>query len=234
MAADPLPSHAQSASKMSAAATAFVETLHADQHKTTVLPLRGDERTTWSNLPIIMVHPEGMLIADMSDDQRLAFHDLLRASMSSQGYGKAAGIMRLEDILYEMEMEALENDPESRNDPFRQAFVATRSSGNYAFAIFGDPANEDWGWKLAGHHFAVNFTVSDGRVGFTPMFLGSNPTTIEAGPYAGWMAMPHEGRRGIDLMLSLTEVQQKAATCVHLLTNTSAMSISTVQVRNSH
>jgi hypothetical protein len=217
MAADPLPSHAQSASKMSAAATAFVETLHADQHKTTVLPLRGDERTTWSNLPIIMVHPEGMLIADMSDDQRLAFHDLLRASMSSQGYGKAAGIMRLEDILYEMEMEALENDPESRNDPFRQAFVATRSSGNYAFAIFGDPANEDWGWKLAGHHFAVNFTVSDGRVGFTPMFLGSNPTTIEAGPYAGWMAMPHEGRRGIDLMLSLTEVQQKAATIADMV-----------------
>lgn len=212
LADDSLVSHAQSASRMTAAATAFIETLRAEQRKATILPLKGDERTTWSNLPIIMVHPEGILVGDMNDDQRRALHDLLRASMSSQGYAKASGIMRLDDLLYQIESAALENDEESRNDPFRRAFVATRGSGNYAFAIFGDPANGDWGWKIAGHHFAANFTVSDGRVSFTPMFVGSNPTMIESGPYAGWMAMPHEARRGIDLMMSLTDAQQKAAT----------------------
>jgi len=211
LAADPLPSHAQSASKMTAAAGAFIETLDKNQRGATVLPLLGDERTTWSNLPIIMVSPKGMLVGDMNDDQRMALHDLLRASMSSQGYGKTTGIMRLDDILYEIDSARLKTDPEWQDDPFRKAFVATRSSGNYAFAIFGEPASGDWGWKLAGHHIAVNFTVSDGRVGFTPMFVGSSPTTIEAGPYAGWMAMPHEAGRGIDLMMSLTDAQQNAA-----------------------
>ena len=212
VAAESLPSHAQSASHMTSAANALIATLDADQREATVLPLLVDERTTWSNLPIIMVSPKGILVGDMNDDQRLALHDLLRASMSSQGYGKAAGIMRLDDILYEIDSARLKNDPAWRDDPFRQAFVTTRSSGNYAVAIFGDPAEGDWGWKLAGHHFAVNFTVSDGRVGFTPMFVGSSPSTIETGPYAGWMALPHEARRGIDLMVSLTGAQQKAAT----------------------
>ena len=208
----PLPSHAQSAGKMTAAATTFIATLNTSQRESTVLPLLLDERTNWSNLPIIMVSPDGMLVGDMNDDQRMALHELLRASMSSQGYAKASGIMRLDDILHELDSARLANDPEWRNDPYRKAFVATRSSGNYAFAIFGKPERGDWGWKLAGHHFAVNFTVSDGRVGFTPMFVGSNPTTIEAGPYAGWMAMPHEASRGIDLMLSLNNAQQKVAT----------------------
>jgi hypothetical protein len=211
LAAESLPVHAQSATQMTAAARAFIATLDESQRNSAVMPLRGDERTTWSNLPIIMVSPKGILIGDMNDDQRSALHDLLRASMSSQGYGKASGIMRLDDMLHEIEADGLANDPESRNDPFRQAFVATRGSGNYAVAIFGEPASGDWGWKLAGHHFAVNFTVADGQVGFTPMFVGSNPTTIEAGPYAGWMAMPHEASRGIDLMLSLTDAQQQAA-----------------------
>jgi hypothetical protein len=211
-AAESLPSHAQSASHMTSAAKAFIATLDADQLESTVLPLLADERTKWSNLPIIMVSPKGILVGDMNDDQRMALHELLRASMSSQGYAKAAGIMWLDDVLYDIESERLKNDPEWRDDPFRQTFVKTRSSGNYAFAIFGDPSGGDWGWKLAGHHFAVNFTVSDGHVGFTPMFVGSNPTTIEAGPYAGWMALPHEASRGIDLMMSLTDAQQKAAT----------------------
>jgi hypothetical protein len=132
LAADSLPSHAQSASHMTAAAKALIATLDTDQRESTVLPLLVDERTTWSNLPIIMVSPKGILVGDMNDDQRLALHDLLRASMSSQGYGKAAGIMRLDDLLYEIDSARLVNDPEWRDDPFRKAFVTTRSSGNYA------------------------------------------------------------------------------------------------------
>jgi hypothetical protein len=100
---------------------------------------------------------------------------------------------------------------ESSNDPIRKAFIATRSSGNYAVAIFGEPGVGNWGWRLAGHHAAVSFTVSDGQVGFTPTFLGSSPMKIESGRYAGWMALPHEGSRGIELMQSLTEQQRQTA-----------------------
>ena len=206
-----LPVSAQSASQMTSAAEAFIATLSEDQRKSTVLPLHVDERATWSNLPIIMVQPDGLLIGDMNDGQRLALHDLLRASMSSQGYAKISAIMRLDDLLYDIERAKMENDPERRNDPRRRKLLETRSSGNYAVSLFGEPANGDWGWKLAGHHAAVNFTVADGRVGFTPMFVGSNPSKVGAGPYAGWTAMPHEASRGIELMQSLTDKQQNVA-----------------------
>ncbi len=211
LAADSLPAHAQSATQMTSAAKAFIATLDEGQRDSTVLPLHVDERATWSNLPIIMVQPDGLLVGDMNDDQRLALHDLLRASMSSQGYAKISSIMRLDDILYDIESARIENDPEWRNNPRRREFVNTRSSGNYAVAVFGEPGDGDWGWKLAGHHGAVNFTAADGRVGFTPMFVGSNPATIDTGPYAGWMALPHEASRGIEFMQSLSDTQQSVA-----------------------
>ena len=205
LAADSLPSHAQSATQMTVAVNAFVATLDEKQRESVVQSLLIDERTTWSNLPISMVLPDGILAGNLNDHQRSALHSLLRASMSSQGYAKAAGIMRLDDLLYDIESERFADNPR------RMAFVENRSSGNYAVAVFGDPDSQNWGWKLAGHHFAVNFTVADGRVGFTPMFVGSSPTTVEAGPYAGWMPLPHEASRGIEFMMSLTDTQQKVA-----------------------
>jgi len=193
---------------MSEAASAFVATLTEDQAGATVFPLSADARATWSNLPIVMVRPDGLLVGTLSDGQRRALHDLLRASMSSQGYAKFTNIMRLDDLLYELESAELEKNP----NPRRRSFVETRSSGNYAVAVYGKPGNGDWGWKLAGHHAAVNFTVAGGQVGFTPTFLGSSPMALDEGRYAGYSALPHEGTRGIELMLSLNDSQQKAAT----------------------
>ncbi len=211
-AADTLPEHAQSSTQMTTAAMAFIATLDEEQIESTVFDLEGDDRAMWSNLPIIMVQPDGLLIGDMSDEQRSALHDLLRASMSSQGYAKFTGIMQLDDLLHDFEASELEKRTDLEDKTYRAAFVATRSSGNYAASVFGNPASGDWGWKLAGHHAAVNFTISDGRVGFTPTFLGSSPMSVDTGPYAGWMALPHEGSRGVDFMLSLTDAQQRAAT----------------------
>lgn len=199
----------QSARQMEEAANAFIATLDGEQRKTAAFPIDDSGRTTWSNLPVIMVRPGGLLIADMNDKQRIAVHDLLRASMSSQGYAKFAGIMRLEDQAHLDEMAQLmeASDP----DPFRLAFAKAYDSLNYAVSIFGDPGSQNWGWKIAGHHAASNFTVSKGRVGFTPTFLGSNPMLVKSGKYAGWMTLPQEGARGLELMLSLDKKQQEAA-----------------------
>jgi len=210
--AEPPPGHAQSAVQMTMAAQDFIASLGDKQRTTTVFPLDANERGTWSNLPIIMVEPNGLLIGDMDDGQRMATHELLRASLSSQGYAKFTGVMQLDDLLHEIETEQLNNTPEDQRDPYREAFIETRSSGNYVVAIFGRPGAGDWGWRLAGHHAAISFTVSDGRVGFTPTFLGSSPMTVDSGPYAGWRALPYEGDRGIEFMQSLTSQQQKAAT----------------------
>lgn len=208
---DNLPDRARSASQMSLAGREFVQTLDAKQHAAVVFDLKIDERATWSNLPINMVRPSGLLIRDMTDVQRAALHDLLRASMSSQGYAKITGIMRLDDLLYDIETATLDAGPDNDETRRRRGFVETRSSGNYAVGVFGDPAGDDWGWKIAGHHGAANFTVSDGRVAFTPTFVGSSPLTVQEGKYAGWTVLSHEGSRGVELMESLSAVQQQAA-----------------------
>ncbi len=209
---DSLPDHAATSAQMTGAAKMFVATLDSAQHEGTVFDIEDDGRATWSNLPINMVQPNGMLVGEMSDEQRAALHKLLRASMSSQGYAKFTGIMRLDDLLHDIAVEQLESEPDMQSDPFRRSMVAARGSGNYAVAIFGEPGAGDWGWKLAGHHAAVNFTVSDGSVGFTPTFLGSSPMAVDTGPYAGWMALPHEGSRGVEFMRALTDAQQATAT----------------------
>lgn len=198
-------------SQMAEAANTFIATLDDTSRDSALFSLSSDERATWSNLPIVMVEPRGLLIGDMNDKQRKAVHALLRASMSSQGYAKVAGVMWLDDVLRDIEQPSIDNEPAAAKDPYRRAIVDSRSSGNYAVAIFGDPGNGDWGWKLAGHHLAVNFTVAEGRVGFTPIFLGSNPMAIESGRYAGRMVLPHEGQRGINLMQSLSKAQQQTA-----------------------
>src|SRR4028118_1743981 len=45
--------------------------------------------------------PEGspILVATLTAPQRIAFHEMLMAAMSSQGYAKSAAIMWLDDIL---------------------------------------------------------------------------------------------------------------------------------------
>ncbi len=200
-----------SANQMATAATTLAESLDDSQREVALLPLDTDERASWSNLPIVMFEPSGLLIRDMSDEQRKATHALLRASLSSQGYAKVAGVMWLDDVLGEIEQLSIDNETGASNTRYRQAMADSRSSGNYAVAIFGDPGDGNWGWKLAGHHLAVNFTVSGDRVGFTPTFLGSSPMAIDSGRYSGRMVLSHEGERGIQLMQSLSESQQQSA-----------------------
>ena len=196
---------------MAEAAIRFVALLDDKQKGSALFSLDTDERATWSNLPIVMFEPSGLLIRDMNDEQRKATHALLRASMSSQGYAKVAGVMWLDDVLGEIEQSSIANESAAANYPYRKAMADSRGSGNYAVAIFGNPGDGDWGWKLAGHHLGVNFTVSGDRIGFTPTFLGSSPMAIESGRYSGRMVLSHEGQRGIDLMQSLSESQQRTA-----------------------
>lgn len=203
---------AGNADDIAAAAQSFLDTLDTEQRKLVSLPMDTKDRAKWSNLPIIMVRPAGVLVGDMSDTQKRAAHALMRATMSSQGYAKFAGIMLLEDLLHKMESQRLAKGPPPENAAMARAFVATRDFGNYAIAVFGTPGDPNWGWKIAGHHAAANFTISDGRVAFTPTFLGSSPREVESGRYAGIMALAHEGARGIALMESLDTAQREKAT----------------------
>lgn len=201
----------RSSAQMAGAARDLLATLEPKQREAVRFPLDAAERANWSNLPIMIVAPSGLLLKDMSDAQRKAVQALLRASMSSQGYAKFIGVMRLDNVLRESAQARWDATAEDERTPFQKGLLETRDSTKYAVAIFGEPGSDNWGWKLVGHHAAANFTVSDGRVAFTPTFLGSSPMVVESGPYAGTMALPHEGHRGIDLMAALTPAQQAKA-----------------------
>ena len=207
-----------SSEAMTRAAEALLETLDSEQRKITQFSFDAAERGTWSNLPIMMVPPPGLLLKDMNDEQRAATQTLLSASMSSQGYAKFTGVMRLEALLHDLAIERKNNTPESEHPPILEALIETRDPGHYAVAVFGAPGDPRWGWKLAGHHAAANFTVFEGRIAFTPTFLGSSPRIVETGPYAGMMAMPKEGDRGIQLMESLSDAQREKALITEELT----------------
>ena len=189
-------------------AVALIESLDEGQRERIMYALADTSaRTNWSNLPDVMFDRGGLRVGDMSAEQRHRLHDLLRASSSSQGYLKLAGIMWLDDILRE---EALaQGNP---GDGFRGRLIESWRTENYYASIFGYPAEDDnWAWLITGHHMAASFTVSGENVAFTPMFLGAEPYTIGSGPYAGWRILSHEVERGFVLLKSLTADQQSEA-----------------------
>ena len=90
-------------SKLKRATHELITSLTDEQRPKTLLPLTDDRRATWSNLPVLMAPPTGIMLKDLSDQQRHLVHRMLRSSLSSQGYGKSAAIMWIDDILFEIE-----------------------------------------------------------------------------------------------------------------------------------
>ena len=208
---DTATDQATDAAMLRAAARAFRDVLAPVELDAAQFALDDDIRATWSNLPIVMVPPAGVLLHTLDDRARIAVHDLLRASLSSQGYAKTAAILWLDDVLGELERARLAETPAEARNPIQVAFAGDRSSQNYAVALFGDPDDSSWGWKITGHHLAVNVSVVGDKVAFTPLFVGSNPRVVRSGRYAGWTALPNDGRLGLRLIAALTPVQRREA-----------------------
>ena len=191
---------------MRATAVAFLGSLDSVQLSKVQFEFSDmDARTRWSNLPSIFYERGGLRTGDMTVTQRHHLHALMRASTSSQGYLKIAGVMWLDDVLSEAASE--------RGASGRMAeLIESWSTENYWISVFGNPeTDEQWGWLLTGHHLAASFTVVGDNVAFTPLFLGAEPFTVEKGPYTGWRILSHERERGFRLMQTLTDEQRAMA-----------------------
>jgi hypothetical protein len=190
----PRPSVAQPSdaarAAMAAAALAFLGALPAEARRRAVFPLADPERLNWHYVPR---GREGVPFKAMPASARAAAHELMKASLSVVGYGKATTIISLEDVLRRLETFGLSRDPE-----------------NYAFTVFGNPgAAAPWGWRVEGHHLSLNFTLVPGQpVAMTPTFLGANPAEVPSGPKKGLRALAAEQDLGRALARSLTEIQR--------------------------
>jgi Protein of unknown function (DUF3500) len=157
------------------AAAAFLAALPAEAQRAATFTFADKERQNWHYVPR---QREGMPFKQMPRAARAAAHELMKASLSAMGYGKAVNVIRLEDVLRRLEtFGGLTRDPD-----------------NYAVTIFGVPGPAaPWGWRLEGHHLSLNFTLVPGKpIAMTPAFLGANPAAVRSGPHQGLRTLARE------------------------------------------
>ena len=184
------------AQDLSQKATDFLATLSPEMKLQAVFPLKHEERFNFNFVPL---KRKGPTFRDFNATQKTAALELLKASLSAQGFKKATDIIELEKALIIIEKQA----PDSRyRDPL-----------NYHFCIFGTPsADKAWGWKFEGHHISVNFVSNEGRiVSSTPSFFGSNPGIVNIEDQKGKQALKLESELALLLVNALSEEQLKTA-----------------------
>jgi hypothetical protein len=182
-------------------ATALLAALPEASKAQVQFPFESEERFNWHFVP---KERNGLSFKTMGPEQRLLAHALLTTGLSYRGYIKATTIMSLEEVLYGLE---------GQNAANREAVRARRDPEQYFVSIFGTPAMKGiWGWRLEGHHLALNFTIKDGSLfRTTPCFFGSNPGEIKEGPRAGLRPLAGEEDLGRQFASLLTPEQWKLA-----------------------
>jgi hypothetical protein len=176
------------------AAEAFLGALNQDQRAKTLFPVDTIEWRKWSNIhPTLMRH--GTALFEMSDSQRERAFDLLRESLSTQGFETALDVMHLNETVMEMT---------GRLDEYGEDL--------YWLSIMGTPSpTEPWGWQIDGHHLIINYFILGDQVVMTPTFLGSEPVHARSGKYAGRRVFEAEEQQGLVMIRALTTDQRKTA-----------------------
>ncbi|HSF05093.1 MAG TPA: DUF3500 domain-containing protein [Methylomirabilota bacterium] len=170
---------------MARAASAFLATLEAGKQRRAAFAFADAQRRNWHYVPR---RRQGLPFKDMPAPARAAAHELLKSALSAAGYEKAVNIIRLEEVLRQLESLGFFRDPEK-----------------YYVSIFGTPGTASpWGWRLEGHHLSLNFTVVPGRpVAVTPAFMGANPASVPSGPLQDLRTLKDEQDLGLALAQSL-------------------------------
>ncbi len=186
------------ARRMTEAATTFLESLSSGQRARACFPFSGDERYQWTYTP---GPRNGLPLKAMTAAQRIAALRLFDAGLSARGVATAQQIIAHEALLRETErieqfISGEERDPEL-----------------FYFTIFGTPGGaEPWGWRVNGHHLALNFTVADGAlVSPTPLFFGANPAEVRRGAARGLRILAAEEDLARELLGSLESGQKNLA-----------------------
>jgi len=193
------------------AATSLIQTFDPLQKRTALLSFNDTARIKWNNLPVGLRARAGISIGNMTEEQRKLVHRILSASLSSQGYLKATGVMHLDNLLNMWIDTAYSR--QDFNDTVRQFLMDLKwSHRNYYLAFFGLPSDANWGFKIEGHHLSVNLTFTGDKISVTPWFIGTDPAEMQMTQYAGWRVLGQEEDLGIKLINILTADQQQIAT----------------------
>ncbi|KAH0363271.1 hypothetical protein KCU65_g7492, partial [Aureobasidium melanogenum] len=148
------------------------------------------EWRAWSN-PEVMVMECGLRVDSMRSDTMRAVYELLRVSLSPEGF---------ERVWTAMMMTQAENQEDLH-----------RISG-YQFCLFGEPGPfSPWGFNLFGDNVCVNVFTLGGEVVIGPFFVSAGPSFTEQGLVDGVQVFEREEAAGLALMASLHPQQQREA-----------------------
>jgi hypothetical protein len=176
------------------AARSFLDALTPEQRQRTQFPVDDPEWRKWMNQHFYV--RQGVGFDKMTDGQRQAALDLMRASLSARGLKLTRDIMRLNHTLGEL-----------AHDNFEEY-----GEWLYWITVMGEPsAEEPWGWQLDGHHAIVNYFVLGDQVVMSPLFVGSEPVVAESGRFAGTRILQDEQDRALDFVRGLSPKHRSAA-----------------------
>ncbi|WP_428656467.1 DUF3500 domain-containing protein [Runella sp.] len=202
---------AQSGNLITESANQFLSTLNAEELKKTTYSFNDSLRFKWTNLPVGMVPRPGIQYGSLSDKSRMAFHRVLSAMLSSQGYLKTTSIMQLDDILNTLYQQAFDKG-EINDKTLKMIQGLNWSHGNYYISIWGKPqSKEAWGLNFGGHHMALNLTCRGQNVTMSPYFIGTDPSEVKSSKYAGFRVLSKEEDYGFMLINALSEAQKTIA-----------------------
>ncbi|KAF2089296.1 hypothetical protein K490DRAFT_72099 [Saccharata proteae CBS 121410] len=171
--------------------------LSVEQRKRTLWEsVESDEMRLWSN-PELYVNPGGLRLDECAPAIQEAVHDLMKASLSPQGYAKILGCCLTNDFLGH-----LVNGKRVLN------------KHSYNFRLFGTPrtSGSPWGYTFFGHHLCLAVVFDGPRMVIGPTFLGAEPDRIDEGEHEGLRLFKTEELESLRLMQGLSEELQKKAT----------------------
>ena len=76
----------RTASSMTKATTALLDSLTPEQKQKMALPMDSADRTRWNFVPTNMFPRQGLPLKEMTEPQRKLAHELLRTALSQRGY----------------------------------------------------------------------------------------------------------------------------------------------------
>jgi Protein of unknown function (DUF3500) len=179
---------------MAEATHRFVASLDDGQRAKATFTFESPERFNWHWIPR---ERKGLPFKELKPEQRALGFAMLDAGLSDPGMLKATTIMSLEEIL---------RVDENGTGPIRDPEL-------YYISVFGTPGDKGvWGYRIEGHHLALNYTIKDGQVvSATPFMMGSNPALVRQGPRKGLRNLVEIESPANELALSLTPDQRAKA-----------------------
>jgi hypothetical protein len=136
----------------------------------------------------VIVMECGLRVDAMTADTMNAVYELLRVSLSPEGFERVWTAMMM-------------TQAENQEDLHRIA--------GYQFCLFGEPGPfSPWGFNLFGDNVCVNVFTLGGEVVIGPFFVSSGPSFTEQGLVDGVQVFDREEAAGLALMASLNQQQQ--------------------------